>query len=347
VPDVWFAVPGDPAQLTGGYVYARRLAEALPSAGWMAHPLRLPGGFPTPTADELHETRDLLSQLPSEAVVLVDGLAFSALPRALLDSFDLNYVALVHHPLAEESGLDTGQIAHFKKTEREALAEAAAVVVTSPHTAATLVRDYGVAREGLFIAEPGTDRAARAARQTPPRLLTVATLTYRKGHDVLIEALAKLTDLAWSSVLVGSLARDPVVVRRVRDLIAQHRLQDRITIAGEMESAALNAAYAAADVFVLPSRHEGYGMVFAEALARGLPIVACAAGAVKDTVPEDAGLLVPPDDPTALADALRQVLTDAALRGVMSDAAWENGQRLPTWNDTAAQVSEALWAALP
>src|SRR4051812_33459922 len=106
VPDVWFAVPGDPAQLTGGYVYARRLTAALPAAGWLAHPLRLPAGFPFPTSDDFTVTRDILGQLPPEAVVLADGLAFGAMPRDLLESFDLNYVALVHHPLAEESGLD-------------------------------------------------------------------------------------------------------------------------------------------------------------------------------------------------------------------------------------------------
>jgi glycosyltransferase involved in cell wall biosynthesis len=313
----------------------------------MAHALRLPAGFPMPTADDLTATRDLFSQLPSEAVVLCDGLAYSAMPRALLESFDLNYAALVHHPLADESGLDTGQVAHFRKTEREALGTASAVIVTSPHTANTLLRDYGVPQDKLFIAEPGTDRATHAFGSMPPELLTVATLTYRKGHDVLIEALARITDLAWHSTLVGSLERDPAVAQHIQEQIARLHLQDRITIAGEMTNEALAQAYATADVFVLPSRHEGYGMVFAEALAHGLPIVACAAGAVSDTVPSDAGLLVPPDHPVALADALRHVLTDASARKRLSDAAWTRGQDLPTWNDTAAQVADALWTVLP
>lgn len=347
VPNVWFAVPGDPAQLTGGYVYARRLADALPAAGWFTHPLRLPAEFPFPTPGDIAATRDILSQLPSDAIVLADGLAFSAIPGDVLDTLDLSIVALVHHPLAEESGLDATQIAYFKNTERTALSKAQAVVVTSPHTAATLVRDYSVPRDTLYIAPPGTDPAPRAERNATPQLLTVATLTYRKGHDVLIQALAQIADLPWTSLLVGSPDRDPAVTRNIKALITQHGLQARVTIAGEMQSDALEAAYRKADVFVLPSRHEGYGMVFAEALAHGLPIVACAAGAVTETVPPDAGKLVPPDDPQALAEALRRILTDSSARQTLSDAAWMHGQRLPTWNDTAAQVAEALWAALP
>jgi len=347
VPDVWVAVPGDPAQLTGGYVYARRLIDALPATGWFAHPVRLPDGFPSPTPNDLAATHDVLSQLPRDAVVLADGLAFGALPRDMLESLDLNFVALVHHPLADESGLSPALAETLRRSEREALSTTRAVVAPSPHTAETLIRDYGVARESMFIAPPGTDPAPRARGHTPPRLLTVATLTYRKGHDVLIAALAQIKDLDWSSVLVGSLERDPVVATNIQMLVKEHGLAARITLAGELSDAALDAAYDASSLFVLPSRHEGYGMVFAEALARGLPIVACAAGAVTETVPADAGLLAPPDDPRALAEALRRALVDESLRRNLGDAAWRHGQNLPTWSDTAAQVSEALWTALP
>ncbi len=347
MPDVWFAVPGEPTQLTGGYLYARRLIDALPATGWFAHQLRLPDGFPSPTSDELTATHDILNQLPRESVVLADGLAFGALPRDMLESLDLNFVALVHHPLADESGLSPALAETLRRSEREALSTTRAVVAPSPHTAETLIRDYGVARESMYIAPPGTDPASRARGHIPPRLLTVATLTYRKGHDVLIEALAQIKDLDWSSVLVGSLERDPVVAANVKTLVEKYGLGARVTFSGELDNAALDAAYDASSLFVLPSRHEGYGMVFAEALARGLPIVACAAGAVTETVPADAGLLVPPDDPGALADALRRVLVDESFRRNMGDAAWRHGQKLPTWADTAAQVSEALWTALP
>ncbi|MSO72301.1 MAG: glycosyltransferase [Rhodospirillaceae bacterium] len=343
MPDVWFAIPGDLAALTGGYAYARRLIAALPSAGWIPRHLRLPAEFPKPSASTLSATRSILSAVPAGAIVLVDGLAFSALPREMLADFDLGFVALVHHPLAAETGLSESEVEQFKDCERAALAAARAVVVTSRHTRETLVREYGVARGKLCLAPPGTDQAARARGSGPTaKLLTVATLTHRKAHDVLIAALARLADLAWSCDLVGSLDRDPRITANVRALIKASGLEARVRLLGELQDSALDAAYAGSDIFVLPSRHEGYGMVFAEALARGLPIVACAAGAVTETVPAAASVLVPVDNPAALSEALRRLLTDPIYRKQLSDAAWDHGRGLPTWSDTAAQVGQAL-----
>ncbi len=345
MPDVWFAIPGDLNALTGGYGYARRLMAALPAAGWTPHHVPLPGGFPNPSTEELALTRDILMQLPSGTPVLIDGLAFGVMPPDLLAELDLTLIALVHHPLADETGLSEADVHRVKTSERAALALAQTVIATSPHTAQCLVRDYGVPPAYMHLALPGTDPAPRAQpANAVPKLLTVATLTHRKGHDILINALAEITDIPWTSAVVGSQERDPAVTQRVHDLITQHHLRDRIALRGELQDEALAAAYAEADIFVLPSRHEGYGMVFAEALARGLPIVACAAGAVTDTVPADAGILVPAENPAALATALRQVLTDRNLRKNLGDASWKHGQALQDWNDTAAQVAEALWA---
>ena len=348
MPDVWFAVPGDLATLTGGYAYARRLMTALPATGWLPHHVPLPATFPNPSAADLKATAEIFATLPPGTNVLADGLAFGALPPGLLSDCDLSFTALVHHPLAEETGLSEADAARLKAGERAALALAQSVVVTSAHTRKTLADHYGVRRAWLHLAEPGTDPAPRAVgNKTVPKLLTVATLTHRKAHDVLIEALARIKDLSWTADLVGSAERDPTVTANVRALITQHGLSDRVILRGELQDAGLDAAYAGADIFVLPSRHEGYGMVFAEALARGLPVVACAAGAVTDTVPEGTGLLVPTDDPAALAEALHRLLSNAALRRAMSERAWDYGRTLPTWDDTAACVAEALWAAAP
>lgn len=347
VPDVWFAIPGDPDTLTGGYVYARRLTAALPATGWTPRPLSWPGSFPTPTDDDLRAVRRSLEALPAGATVLIDGLAFGALPTAVLDGLNLRLVALVHHPLARETGLSPADAARFETSERAALARALRVIVTSPVTARTLVDDFGVPAAKLHVALPGTDPGARAvAAHAVPLILTVGTLTPRKGHDVLISALARIADLPWTSRIIGSKERDTATSAKLRDLAAHHRLEDRVTFAGEMKADALREVYSRADVFALASRYEGYGMVFSEALAHGLPIVACAAGAVTETVPADAGVLVPPDDADAFADALRQVLTDAALRARLADASWRHGQTLPRWSDTAAAVAGALSQAL-
>jgi glycosyltransferase involved in cell wall biosynthesis len=342
---VFFAIPGDPDTLTGGYVYDKRVSEALTRAGWTVKPLRLPESYPQPSADDLSESRRLLTQVPEDAVVLIDGLAFGAMPASLFEGLDLRIVALVHHPLALETGVSPARADQLRQSEKAALTLARAVITTSVSTADELVRNYGVPRSSITVAMPGTDRAERARGSVPPVLLTVASVTPRKGYDVLVPALARIRDLAWRSVIVGSLSRDAATGKMVQSMIATEKLADRIDLKGELPPWAIEADYRSADVFVLPSRHEGYGMVFAEALAHGLPIVACAAGAVTDTVPTDAGLLVPPDDPGAVAEALRRLLMDDGLRRRLSDAAWSHGQRLPRWEDTARQVAQALRSA--
>jgi glycosyltransferase involved in cell wall biosynthesis len=347
MPEVWFAIPGDPATLTGGYVYARRLMEALPAAGWTPRLVSWPGSFPTPTEADLHLVRESLAEIPSGATVLIDGLAFGALPTSVLDGLRLRIVALVHHPLARESGLSANDVQRFETSERAALSRAHRVVTTSEMTARTLVQDFGVPRGNIHVALPGTDRAPRSVGAGDvPLILTVGTLTPRKGHDLLIAALADITDLAWSSRIVGSKERDLATTATLRKLIEHHGLEKRVSLAGEIDAVGLRDVYHHADVFALASRYEGYGMVFAEALAHGLPIVACAAGAVTDTVPADAGLLVPPDDARAFAAALRRVLTDHVLRLRLKDGSRRHGLSLPQWSDTAAAVAGALSQAM-
>ncbi|MGE3332452.1 MAG: glycosyltransferase family 4 protein [Rhodospirillaceae bacterium] len=347
MPEVWFAIPGDPETLTGGYVYARRLKDALPAAGWTVRLLSWPASFPYPAPEDLQAVRASLTALPPSATVLIDGLAYGAVPRSILDGLNLHIVALVHHPLARESGIAPADAAHFEKTERAALTLAERVVVTSPATAQTLAQDFGVPPSKLHVALPGTARAPRATGAGDvPLILTVGTLTPRKGHDVLIAALAEVADLPWKSQIVGSKERDLATTALLRKLIEHHNLGRRITLAGEMSGDALQDTYGRADIFALASRYEGYGMVFAEALAHGLPIAACAAGAVSETVPNDAGLLTPPDDIRAFAGTLRRMLTDRALRSRMADAAWRHGQTLPQWSDTAAAVARALSATV-
>lgn len=343
MPEVWFAVPGDPETLTGGYIYAKRLTAALRARGWTVHALPLPGGFPNPTADDQAEAQRLLGGLPSRAIVLIDGLAFGAFTPAVFADLDLDMVALVHHPLARETGLTSSEAEACAHRERAALRAARAVVATSPHTASVLAADYGVPETKLSVASPGTDPRPRArGKAHASSLLTVATVTPRKGHDILVAALGQIADLTWTSTIAGSLERAPDTTAALRAQIARSGVGDRITLTGELSDDALALLYAGADIFVLASRYEGYGMVFADALACGLPIAGCAAGAVADTVPPQAAILVPVDDTEALADALRELITNANLRFGMADASWSAGQALPRWDDTASIVAKAL-----
>lgn len=340
---VHFAIPGDLASPTGGYAYDRRLLELLVSYGIDAMHLPLPGSYPHPTAADLAETERLLAGTPQDARLLIDGLAFGAMPADMLRRLERRVIALVHHPLALETGLDDTRRKQLIESEREALAVARHVVVTSPSTRRTLVADYGVAEAKITVAEPGTDPAARATGTgAPMQLLAVGAVTPRKGYHVLVEALAGLPMRDWRLTITGALDRDPRCVAALERQIAQARLGDRITLAGTVVPATLDRFYDSADLFVMPSLHEGYGMVLAEAMARGLAIVCTSGGAAAETVPDDAGLKVPPGDADALHKAIARVLGDNKLRKAMRRASWETGRTLPTWNETARRVAAAI-----
>jgi glycosyltransferase involved in cell wall biosynthesis len=157
----------------------------------------------------------------------------------------------------------------------------------------------------------------------------------RKGYDVLIEALSRLTDLDWQLVIAGDCTRDRETAGALATRLVVLRLGARITMTGAVSEEELAALYRDADLFVLASRHEGYGMAFAEAIAHGLPVIGTKAGAIPDTVPAGTGILVPPDDVAALAAALRAMIGDAALRERCAAAARCVAALLPTWEATA------------
>jgi len=345
MPDLYFAIPGALATLTGGYAYDRRLLAGLAELGLTVELLPLSGTFPHPDAVALADAEARFAALPDGASVLVDGLAYGALDAlALRHSRRLRLLALCHHPLALETGLASSTAQYLQQAEQRALAEAAAVIVSSAATARQLVQDYGVPAHKLTVALPGTDRHGFAAcRGTVPVLLTVATLTRRKAHDVLITALAGLAQLPWVARFVGGDAFDPQWALQLRQQVAALGLQQRISFVGELED--LREEYAGADLFVLPSLHEGYGMVFAEALAAGLPIVATSAGAIPEVVPASAGVLVPPADAAALQAALGSLLAvgdGALLRAELQRGARAAAEQLPDWTATAALVADLV-----
>ena len=343
MPDVVFAVPGDLATPTGGYIYDRKVIALLPEFGWRVRHVALPGDYPEPSLASLQETERLLADFPPDALIVIDGLAFGAMPADLVGRIKAPIVALVHHPLALETGITQERADDLARSERAALARAVHVIVTSPSTAALLARDFGVAAENITTAEPGTEAAPRARGSGgAPRLLSVGSVTARKGYDTLVAALAHIRDLAWESRIAGSIERDAVAVKAVGEAIVRAGLGDRISLLGSLDDAALAEEYDRAKLFVLPSHFEGYGMAFAEALARGLPIVGGAGGAITSTVPADAGLLVPPGNADALAAALRRLLGDSAEFARRADAAWRHAERLPRWRDTAEKFARAL-----
>jgi len=338
-----FAIPGDIDTPTGGYVYDRQVMAHLPAFGIEVTHLPLPSGFPFPSADEVDEAARRLANVPPDAVLLIDGLAFGALPETSLMSVEAPIAAVLHHPLGLETGLKEEQSSGLLSSERAALKSARHVIVTSQATADTLTRLSFAPPPPVTVAEPGTDPSERSVGGSDVcQILSVGSVVPRKGHDVLVEALAKLPHRGWRCAIVGSLDRDRDFANRLRERVAALGLEDQVSLLGVVGSGELDANYAQADIFALPSRYEGYGMAFAGAIARGVPVVAARAGAVPDTVPSDAGLLVPPDDAEALSEALHALISDESLRRSMSDAAWAHAQALPRWETTARIVAGVI-----
>jgi glycosyltransferase involved in cell wall biosynthesis len=303
----------------------------------------LPGSFPFPSPADLDETERRLSGASPRAVLLIDGLAFGALPAGMLRGLGRRVVALVHHPLGLETGLAPETARSLIASEASALAEAQGVIVTSPATARIVAADLGVTRERISIAVPGTDPAMRApANGDPPRLLCVGTISPRKAQRVLVEALAGLVDRAWTLTVVGATDRAPDETERLQRLIAETGLEARVTLAGALPPEGVARAYAEADVFVLPSLYEGFGMVITEALAHGLPVIATTGGVAVESLPAEACLRVPPGDVPALRQALATLLDDPGRRRDFSDHAWSAAQHLPRWDDTARIIADVI-----
>lgn len=338
-----FAIPGDIDLPTGGYAYDRRLLAEWREMGIAARHVALPGSFPFPTGVDLAETgRAILSQ-PFEDTLLIDGLAYGAFPEGIAAGLAGRVVALVHHPLGLETGLapDTAQMLLARETG--ALRYARAIITTSPTMKRLLAADFGVEQARITVAVPGVDPAPRAAGGPPDgplRLLAVGAIVPRKGFHVLVEALASLRDRNWNLTIIGAGDRSPQTMRALTGQIAAAGLEDRILLAGAVGDVTLAAAYDRADLFVMPSLFEGYGMVLTEALARGLPIVCTTGGAAAETAPDAAALKVAPDDAGALAKAIASLIDAPARRRALADAAWSAAATLPRWRDTAAIVAD-------
>ncbi len=340
-----FLIPGDIDLPTGGYAYDRRVLGLLAEHGITALHVALPGTYPAPTAADLRTTAASIAELPEDRVLLIDGLAYGAMPADLIERIRQPIVALCHHPLCLEAGLTEARQSELRASEIAALGLSRAVIATSPMTAALLGRDFAVPASAIHVAEPGTDPAPRASgssRGTPLQLLAVGAVVPRKGYDVLVRALEKLRHHDWHLTIAGADDRSPGTAASLRAQIAVADLVSRIELTGAVDDATLAELYAGTDLFVMPSLFEGYGMVLAEAMARGLPIVCTTGGAAADTAPDAAALKVPPGNVAALAAALDHLLSDTPRRHAVATAAWAAGQQLPRWNDTAHNIARVL-----
>ncbi|MFI5607889.1 glycosyltransferase family 4 protein [Amycolatopsis sp. NPDC051903] len=356
---VAFVLPGnvdDVTEPSGGNTYDRRMCESLPGVGLPVLQVAVRGSWPEPGPTGRARLARALAALPDHTTVLVDGLVACGVPDVVVPhARRLRLGVLVHLPLADETGLDPVHAAELDACERATLRAVRQVVATSPTAARALVRRHRLAPSTVEVVEPGVDLAPLASgTDGVSRLLCVAAVTPRKGQDVLVEALAKLRDLPLTVDFVGSLTRAPEYVDELRWSVRRLGLGDRVTFSGPKAGAELDAAYDGADLVLLPSHAETYGMVVTEALARGIPVVASDVGGVSDALGRSAdgtapGLLVPSGDAGALAAALRRWATDAGLRRDLRTAALDRGNALEEWDGAARRLTEvvARWRSVP
>jgi glycosyltransferase involved in cell wall biosynthesis len=343
---VVFVVPGPIATRTGGFIYDRRMAEGLREHGWTVDVLELDAGFPDPVPGMAAAAGEALARLRGRTIAIVDGLALPGLSEVVArESRRLRIVALVHLPLAADVTIDAELAARLGSAECRAL-RAASLVVATGSAALPLLARYGLQAERVVVVEPGTDAAplATGSGEGALNLLSAATLGPGKGHEILLTALSTVRSRAWRLFCAGSLTRHPATAERVRAAVHDLGLDDRVTLLGDIDRPALDEEYARADLFVSASLQETYGMAVAEALARGLPVVATATGAVPGLLEGGGGLVVPPGDPRALARALARVIDDPDLRASLAAGARRVRNRLPGWRSAAAKMSAALEA---
>ena len=350
--DVHVIVPegiDDPARPSGGNTYDRRVCRGLAALGWAVHEHAVPGTWPRAGSAGHAALEGAVRRIPDGAVVLLDGLDRVRRPGGARAA---GVPAAAGCARAHAARPPAGRgVRRGRAREREVLAAAAAVVTTSAWTKRRLGELYALPADRMHVAEPGVDAAALAPGSAAgDALLCVAAVTPGKGHDVLLNGLATAKDLSWRCACVGRLDRDPAFADGVRRATQIKGLGDRVRFAGPRTGPWLDRAYATADLLVLASNAETYGMVVTEALARGLPVLATEVGGVTEALGHGddgtrPGLLVPPGDPAALGAALRTWLGDAEQRRRLRRAARERRASLRRWPATTSILAGVLAGA--
>ena len=342
-----FIVPAPFDLLTGGYQYDRRVVTELRRMGHEVCVLELAGHHPLPDSEARASARTIWEGLEPGCVVVIDNLGLASFSDLAEELAHRGVCVLNHHPTGFETGLPAPDRLQLVDIEYRMMPLARNVIATSATTAQTLVSDFAVDPGRIAVVEPGSDDAPRSAGSDTarPNLLSIGSLIPRKGHDVLLRAMARLFDLDWHLTVAGSARHDPETAAALLQLVKTLGISDRVTFLGELTGAPLAQVWHAADIFALATHYEGYGMVIAEALKHGLPLAVCGGGAAGALVTPQTGVVCPPGDIDQLSKALRRLIFDKALRQAMSGAAWDAGAALPSWTDQAGRFAQALAGA--
>jgi glycosyltransferase involved in cell wall biosynthesis len=343
-PTLTYLISADYARTTGGWIYNERLLRELAGLGWRIDRIELPAGFPDPSPETIAAADAVLDTLPAQTLVLADQVVLSPLAAVLKAHADLAFAMIMHHPQLLEGSRPAAVAARMDAQERAALVHMTKVIATSRATAEQMTGLYGVAPSRLITAEPGTDPQTPSPGSGGPglHLISLGSVIPRKRHELIVDALAGLADLDWRFTIAGNLTREPAHVTMLRQRIDAAGLSHRIDLAGELSGPDLDDLWRRADLYVASSRHEGFGMAIAEAVARSIPVVSTRSGAVGSWLDPRASILVEPDDVVTMAMEMQRVLTEPGVLQSLRDGAGEARANLATWPQSAAKVSEAL-----
>lgn len=347
-------VPGHIDRTTGGSIYDKRLRDYLREKGVKTRLLSVP--------DPAYGLALLRSPLVSLSVaarlapqcddlIIIDAWAHPCLLPFILarrGGRKTRLVLIVHQLRGGEPKTSAGRrIA--SALERAAIRSADLIITVSRFMRANIEGLAGDASR-VLVASPGCDRpqqsgdrAGEVKRGPGVRLLFVGNCTPRKGLDYLLEALSILKDPLLSLDVVGDSGFEPAYSERLRRLAQGAGVGDAIRFHGRVSEEALRSFYSRADLFVMPSLYEGYGMVYGEAMRAGLPIIATEGGPVREIAREgENALLVPPADAERLALAIGRLASDPDLRSRFARRSLELASELPTWPATCEQIFESL-----
>lgn len=337
------AVPAPIDAVSGGYGYDRAMVAGLRALGHQVLVVEQAGRHPLPDAVAEANARATLDALPAGTQLVIDGLGLPAFSALAEDPRLARAVGLIHHPTPLEKGLSEADAASLRAREAAVLPRLARLVATSAPTAQQLA-EMGLDPARIAVVEPGTAPAPRATgtQGAGCALLAVGALVPRKGFDILLRALGRLSDLDWHLTIVGHDGRDPVHAASLRALAEELGIASRVRFAGEIDGAALEALWEGTDIFALATWWEGYGMAAAEALARGIPLAITAGGAIAALAQPGFSVVAKPGDHASLSKGLRRMIFDGEMRAAMKQAAWDAGQKLPRWEDQAQKFAAAL-----
>lgn len=352
---VGFVVPGSLDLDSGGYRFDRILAASLRERGHRVGVVTTPtGGYPRRVA--ANAARGLWRRLRGSAfdVLLQDELAHPSLAlrnRRLAGQVEYPIVAVVHHLRSAEprSALDRRL---SRALERRYLDACDAFVCNSHATRRSVRRATTTGSSPAVVAYPGADHLrptvepAEVVERTsrgPLRLLYLGALVPRKGADVLLSALERVGDLAWTLTLVGDETVAPRYVRGLRRSVEAADLRGSVRFEGRLDRASLRERLRESHVLAVPSYYEGFGMVYAEAMGFGVVPLATTAGAPSEYITDGRdGILVPPGDPGAVAAAIRDVGRDRDRLAALGRGALARHGELPTWRDSCARINDFL-----